>query len=104
MSPDPAAAATLRRDGAVYRLEGDVTHGSAGRLLAEGLRQFEGERPIVDCSSIRAADSSALSLMLEWSRQLRAQGRGIAFAGIGANLNSLMHLYGIADLIPIAAE
>ncbi|HWA14312.1 MAG TPA: STAS domain-containing protein [Burkholderiales bacterium] len=104
MSPGPAAAACLRRDGPFWRLEGDVTHGSVTGLLAEGLRSFEGNRPVVDCTGIGAADSSVLSLMLEWHRQLQSQGRHIAFTGLGANLHSLMHLYGIADLIPIAAE
>ena len=99
-----SAAASLTRDGAVWRLEGDVTHATVAALLGEGLRSFEGERPVVDCSAVRGADSSALSLMLEWGRRLRAQGRAIAFTGLGANLHSLMHLYGIADLIPIAAE
>jgi phospholipid transport system transporter-binding protein len=99
-----AGTAILKRDGAVWRLEGDVTHATVTGLLAEGMRSFEGERPLVDCSGIRGVDSSALSLMLEWVRRLRAQGRGIAFAGLGASLHSLMHLYGIADLIPIAAE
>jgi phospholipid transport system transporter-binding protein len=98
------AAASLRRDGAVWRLEGDVTHDSVKGLLAEGLRSLEGPRPVVDCAGVGAADSSALSLMLEWRRQLNARGRNIAFTGLGANLHSLMHLYGIADLIPIAAE
>jgi phospholipid transport system transporter-binding protein len=97
-------AASLRRDGAVWRLQGDVTHASVKALLAEGLRSFEGARLVVDCSGVGAADSSALSLMLEWNRQLKARGGGIAFSGLGANLHSLMHLYGIADLIPIAAE
>lgn len=104
MSAGANPAASLRHDGGVYRLEGEVNHGSVKNLLADGLRSFKGDRLVVECSGISAADSSALSLMLEWSRQLRAQGRSIAFSGLGANLHSLMHLYGIADLIPIAAE
>lgn len=87
-----------------YVVEGNVTLDTVTGLLAEGLRVFEGERPLVDFSSARAADSSALSLMLEWRRQLKSQGRDIAFTRLGASLTSLTHLYGIADLIPIRAE
>lgn len=94
----------IRRQGDRYLVEGAVTLDTVAGLLAEGIRSFEGERPLVDFSAAEAADSSALSLMLEWVRQLKRQGRDIAFANLGADLTSLTHLYGIADLIPIAAE
>lgn len=94
----------IRRQGDRYLVEGEVTLDTVAGLLAEGIRSFEGERPLVDFSAVQAADSSALSLMLEWNRQLKRQGRDIAFANLGADLSSLTHLYGIADLIPIAAE
>lgn len=94
----------IRRQGDRYLVEGAVTLDTVAGLLAEGIRSFEGERPLVDFCAVEAADSSALSLMLEWARQLKRQGRDIAFANLGADLTSLTHLYGIADLIPIAAE
>jgi phospholipid transport system transporter-binding protein len=94
----------IRREADRYLVEGRVALDTVTELLAEGLRSFEGRRPLVDLSAVKAADSSALSLMLEWQRQLKRQGRSIAFTGIGANLVSLTHLYGIADLIQIAAE
>jgi len=94
----------IRREGDRYLVEGSITVDTVTGLLAEGLRSFEGKRPVVDFSGIKAADSSALSLMLEWQRQLKRQGRDIAFTRLGASLTSLTHLYGIADLIPIGAE
>lgn len=94
----------IRRVGEDYRIEGDVTLGTVTGLLAEGLGCFEGPRPKVDFSAVGAVDSAALSLMLEWMRQLQQQGRSIAFINLGASLTSLSHLYGIADLIPVAAE
>ena len=94
----------IRRDGDRYLVEGDITLDTVTGLLAEGLRSFEGKQPVVDFSVVKAADSSALSLMLEWQRQLKRQGRDIAFTRLGASLTSLTHLYGIADLIPIGAE
>ncbi len=94
----------IKREGDRYLVEGAVTLDTVAGLLADGIRSFEGKRPLVDFSAVKAADSSALSLMLEWARQLKRQGRDIAFANLGNNLTSLTHLYGIADLIPIAAE
>ncbi len=94
----------IRKVDGSYRIEGAVTLETVGILLAQGLGSFEGPRPRVDFSGVQAVDSSALSLMLEWTRQLRRQGRDIAFANLGPSLASLSHLYGIADLIPIAAE
>lgn len=94
----------IRREGDRYLVEGAVTLDTVAGLLADGIRSFEGKRPLVDFSTVKAADSSALSLMLEWARQLRRQGRDITFANVGDNLTSLILLYGIAELIPIAAE
>ena len=94
----------IRRLEGRYLVEGSVTLDSVCGLLAEGLGSFEGNRVVVDLSGVVAADSSLPSLMLEWQRRLRLQGREIAFARLGANLASLTQLYGIADLIPVAAE
>jgi phospholipid transport system transporter-binding protein len=94
----------IERRGDRYLIGGRVTLDTVAALRAQGLREFEGARPVVDFSGVEAADSSALSLMLEWLREFRAQGRDIAFARLGASLGSLAALYGIADLIPIAAE
>jgi ABC-type transporter Mla MlaB component len=47
-------------------------------------------------------DSAAISLMLEWVRRFRTQGRQIAFANLGGNLASLAELYGVGDLVPRA--
>ncbi len=94
----------IRRVGEDYRVEGPVTLATVGNLLAQGLDRFEGARPRVDFSGVDAVESSALSLILEWTRRLRAQGRDIAFLNLGPSLTSLSHLYGIADLIPVAPE
>ena len=94
----------IRREGDRYLVEGAVTLDTVAGLLVDGIRSFAGKRPLVDFSAVEAVDSSALSLMLEWARQLKRQGRDIAFANVGDDLTSLTHLYGIADLIPIAAE
>ena len=94
----------IREEGGRYRVEGPVTLESVVPLLAEGMRAFQGSRPVIDLGGADRVDSAALSLMLEWARQLREQGRDAAFVNLGPSLASLADLYGIADLLPIAAE
>ena len=84
-----------------YFIEGPVTLDNIGMLLSEGAT-FEGDSVIVDLARVTSADSSALSLLLEWMR--RGNGRQIAFANVSHNLRSLAELYGVVDLIPVASE
>mgnify|MGYP001183534171 CR=1 FL=1 len=93
----------ILRQGTRYLIDGPVTLDNVGELIAQGTT-FEGDRVVVDLASVTRADSSALSLMLEWTRRLSGSGRQIAFANLNPNLQSLVALYGVADLIPVAAD
>lgn len=92
----------ITRNGDRYYVEGPVTLAGIDALLAEGSRSFEGSEVLVDFSRSDAVDSSAVSLMLEWKRRLDGEKRRIAYTNLGDNLSSLMELYGVADLIPLA--
>jgi phospholipid transport system transporter-binding protein len=48
---------------------------------------------------VRAADSSALALMLAWQRRAQAQGRKLSFVNVPANVDALARLYGVDGLI-----
>jgi len=91
------------RRGNRYLVEGPVTFDSVGTLIEEG-SVFEGSSVIVDFAGVTNADSSAVSLLLEWVRQSGGGGRKIAFANLSRGVLSLAELYGVADLIPIAAD
>ena len=91
------------RQGNRYLIEGPVTLDNVGTLLAEGAA-FEGDGVIVDLAGVTGADSSALSLLLEWVRRFSGSGRQISFANMSPNLRSMADLYGIADLIPAATD
>jgi phospholipid transport system transporter-binding protein len=88
------------RQGNRYLIDGPVTLDNVTTLIAEA-SAFEGDNIIVDFGGTSNADSSALSLMLEWIRRL---GRRITFANLSDDLQSLAELYGVVDLIPIAAN
>ena len=92
----------IRRDGEAFRVEGPVTIANVEALLAEGLRLFEGQDIRVDLAGITEVDSSAVSLLLEWSRDAAHHGRRLTFLNLDSNLKSLATLYGVSTLIPAA--
>jgi phospholipid transport system transporter-binding protein len=86
-----------------YFLEGPVSLENVGKLIDESAA-FEGGNVVVDLARVTSADSSALSLLLEWARRLAGSGRKISFANVGPDLKSLAQLYGVIDLIPFVAD
>jgi len=94
----------ISKQGERYLIEGPVTLAGVTALLAAGSRSFEGTPVVVDFSGVTEADSSAISLMLEWTRRMHGGNRQIFFANLGESLVSIANLYGVKDLIPIAAE
>ncbi len=91
------------KQGNRYLIDGPVTLDNVGALIAEGMA-FDGDRVIVDLAGVTRADSSGLSLLLEWTRRFSGSGRQIAFANLSDNLRSLADLYGVADLIPLEVD
>jgi len=96
--------AQIVREGTVYRIVGPVTIASVEALAQEGRRLFEGADIIVDLAGVAEADSSALSLLLQWMRDGAGQGRRMAITNLPAGLQSLATLYGISDLFPTRQE
>ena len=91
------------KDGNRYLIDGPVTLDNVGKLIAEGTA-LDGDIVIVDLAGVTRADSSVLSLLLEWTRQYRGSGRTIVFSNLSHELRSLADLYGVVDLIPVAAD
>ena len=84
-----------------YVIEGPVTLDNVSELIAES-GSFEGEAVIVDLARVTVVDSSALSLLLEWTRRSQTSGQEISFINLNRSLHSLAELYGVIDLIPVA--
>jgi phospholipid transport system transporter-binding protein len=91
------------KDGNRYLIDGPVTLDNVGKLIAEGTA-FDGDIVIVDLAGVTRADSSVLSLLLEWTRRFTSSGRRIVFANLSHDLQSLADLYGVVDLIPMAVD
>jgi len=93
----------ITREANRYLIEGPVTLYNIEQFVTDGAT-FEGPSVVVDFSRVTTVDSSAVSLMLEWIRQLNSNGTKISFIHLSQSLRSLAELYGVIDLIPIAAD
>jgi phospholipid transport system transporter-binding protein len=89
----------ISQDGDNYRIQGRITMANASALLAEGLKLFVRDGLVVDLSQLEEVDSSAVSLVLEWSREAQRNQRKLRFTRLPDNLKSLATLYGVLDLI-----
>jgi len=92
----------IRREGDVFVVEGPVTMANVEAVLGEGERIFDGPEVQVDLARVTEVDSSAVSLLLEWSRRAARKGQRMTFRSPPANLTSLAALYGVSNLVPVA--
>ncbi len=92
----------IRRDRDRFVLEGPVTMANVQAVLAEGEQMFEGAEVEIDLAGVTEVDSSAVSLLLEWSRRAASKGQRLIFRNVTANLRSLAALYGVSNLVHVA--
>lgn len=81
-------------------VQGPVTIDNVVDMTERGKTLFDRPRRVVDLKEITRVDSSAISMMLEWLRTARHQGCQLQFTNLPSNLESLVQLYGIAEMIP----
>ncbi len=89
----------IREDGSRLYVSGPITLRTAMALLDAMAGHIGRGEKVVDLSGVSEIDSSAVSLMLEWSRQARAAGGSVRFASAGEAITSLTNLYGVESLI-----
>ena len=87
----------LTREGDTLKVVGPMNIDSVSGLLIQSAGMLAGVSA-VDLSGVTEADSSAVSLLLEWRRQ--AQSDVLRFTNLPPALKSLAALYGVAELIP----
>ena len=76
-----------------------LTFQNAQAALAQGCAALSAGETVFDLGGVRAADSSALALMLAWQRRAQAHGRKLSFVNVPANVDALARLYGVDGLI-----
>ncbi|MFC5551960.1 STAS domain-containing protein [Massilia aerilata] len=76
-----------------------LTFQNAQAALEQGCAALGAGETVFDLGGVRAADSSALALMLAWQRRAQTHGRKLSFINVPANVDALARLYGVDGLI-----
>jgi phospholipid transport system transporter-binding protein len=78
---------------------GALTFGNAKAALEQGAAALAAGATEFDLGGVKAADSSAVALMLAWQRRAQAAGRVLTFVNVPANVDALARLYGVDGLL-----
>ena len=81
-----------------------LTVTNASTMLEDGLRAIEAGQTVIDFAKVSAVDSAAVATMLAWRRGAQQRGRTLSFINVPDNLQSLVILYGVADLLQTASQ
>ena len=90
----------ISREGDRLVLSGRLVMSTVPALYESGLQHLASEDLLVDLSGVEAVDSSAVSMLLGWTRAAQKQGRNLRVKNMPADLTSLAHLYGVAEMLP----
>lgn len=75
---------------------------TAAELREAGESALLAGASIVDLADVAEADSSAVAVLLAWTRIAGERGQSLAIVGVPQSVRSLASLYGVADLLPLA--
>lgn len=88
-----------REDGRLV-VRGRLTMDTVPAMFQTGVQHLASEDLLVDMSQVEAVDSSAVSMLLGWSRAAQQSQRTLRVVGLPEGLTSLAKLYGVADMLP----
>lgn len=91
-------------DGHGIIVQGPVTIDHVVTLTKNGIALFNQQHCVIDLKKITEVDSTIISMLLEWLRVARQGGYQLEFINMPESLESLIKLYGIAELIPVARD
>jgi phospholipid transport system transporter-binding protein len=72
-----------------------LTVQNAKAALDQGIAAIKAGQTVIDLGAIKAADSSAVAVLLAWKRAARKSGAALAYVNVPASLQSLAALYGV---------
>jgi phospholipid transport system transporter-binding protein len=81
-------------------VQGSLTLATVPALFETGLRHLATEDFQVDFSQVDSVDSTAVSMLLGWTRAAQRVQHELRVKGLPENLLSLARLYGVDDLLP----
>ena len=71
---------------------------TATALLTAGQNALSEPSETFDLSGVKAADSTALAVMLGWMRAAEASGRTLKFTHLPVGVQALINLYGLHSI------
>lgn len=83
----------------MYEPKSSLTMDNAAPALEAGLAAIAAGQTEIDLSGLVQVDSAAVATLLAWQRAAQAKGVAIRFNHLPATLESLVHLYGVHDLL-----
>lgn len=87
-----------------YSLSGELSFATVTGLLQQSRSLFAGESNIeMDLSGVTHGDSAGLSLLIEWLRQAKLQGRQLRYIALPAQLNALASISEVDGLLAATA-
>lgn len=99
------ATAKLAQQGeGQYVVSGELSFATVTDLLLQGRSVFAGDSDMqVDLSGVTHADSAGLSLLIEWLRQAKLQGKQLHYLALPAQLNALANISEVDVLLSASA-
>lgn len=93
----------IRVAGGRVEVSGAMILSEASKLLAEGSAALSNPETLFDLSAVTDVDSSSIAVIFGWLRAARQQGKAIRIAHPPQELLSLSSVYGVTELLPLAA-
>lgn len=91
--------AQIAQIGNRWEVSGDVLISTVTQVLAASNALPITGIAEIDFAKVTDIDTSAISLILEWKRRAHKENQQIKFVNLPADLTSLTHVYGVAELI-----
>ena len=92
------------REGDNVIVQGAVTIEHVVMLTKNGIALFDDQPLTIDLDQVTEVDSTIVSMLLEWLRATRNNNHSLQFINMPESLKSLIQLYGVAELIPLAVN
>jgi phospholipid transport system transporter-binding protein len=84
------------------QVAGPMVMATATEVKADGEAALAAGAHTVDLSAVTDVDSSAVAVLLAWTRLARQRGQDFTITQVPAAIHSLAVLYGVAEMLPLA--
>jgi phospholipid transport system transporter-binding protein len=84
------------------KVRGAMVIASATELKDAGEAALMNGVSVVDLAEVAEADSSAVAILLAWTRLAAERKQALSIIDVPESIKSLATLYGVAELLPLA--